>query len=385
MARICIYLTSFGDGGVERMLVNLARGLSALGTDVDFIVKHTRVPYLDRLPPEVRLIEFGAGKQAGSVKKLLHYLEQNRPDALISAKRKTDIAAMKAKAKTTAPTRFFLRPGSSISGRLHARNANPLRRWITIRRLRWIYEKADGITAVSQCVAEDVIQTTGIDPARVRVVRNPNITPELYELAAAPLDHAWFEAGQPPVLLGIGGLRKAKDFPTLLRAFALVAKQRPCRLMILGKGHLHDSLVDLARELGIQDQVAMPGFVHNPYAYLSRAAMFVLSSLWEGSPNVLTEALALGIPIVSTDCRCGPREITQNGKFGSLVPVADAEALSRAIRETLDNPPNGEWLKTATREYTMEKSAAAYLEAMGLSKAAETEVAVAPAEFTASD
>ena len=370
MDKICIYITSFGDGGVERMMVNLARGLSGLGMQVDFIVKHTQAPYLDNLPPAVRLIEFGQGEEAESVGTLLRYLEQNRPAALISAKRKADIVAMRAKRKTTAPTRFFLRPGSSISERLRARNAGLLKRWLTRRNMRWLYGEADGVIAVSECIARDVIHIAGIDPARVHVVRNPNITPELYGLAAAPLDHPWFEPGQPPVLLGIGGLRKAKDFPTLLRAFARVNRQRPCKLMILGKGHLHESLIALAQELGISERVALPGFVDNPYAYLSRATLFVLSSLWEGSPNVLTEALALGTPVVATDCRCGPGEITQNGKYGALVPVGDVEALGNAILETLDNPRDRDWLKTAVQEYTMSKSAAAYLEAMGLGKPA---------------
>jgi len=357
------------------MLVNLARGLSSLGTEVDFIVKHTRAPYLDRLPPAVNVIEFGPGKPAERVRKLLHYLEQNRPDAVISAKGKDDVVAMRAKARATVSTRFYLRPGTAVTQRLRARKANPLKRWLTRRRMRWLYGATDGVIAVSEGVAGEIIQATGIDPARVRVVRNPNITPELYDLAAAPVAHPWFEAGQDPVLLGVGGLRLQKDFPTLLRAFARVNTERPCRLVILGQGHLHQSLLDLAQELGVQDRVALPGFVDNPYAYLSRAAVFVLSSLWEGSPNVLTEALALGTPVVATDCRSGPGEITQNGKYGTLVPVGDVDALSQAILETLDNPPDSEWLKSAVQEYTMEKSAASYLEAMGLKQTAGTPAA----------
>jgi len=357
------------------MLVNLARGLSSLGTQVDFIVKHTRAPYLDRLPPAVNVIEFGSGKTAERVRKLLHYLEQNRPDAVISAKGKDDVVAMRAKAKTGVPTRFYLRPGTAVTQRLRARKTNPLKRWLTRRRMRWLYRATDGVIAVSQGVAGEIIQATGIDPARVRVVRNPNITPELYDLAAAPVEHPWFEAGQDPVLLGVGGLRLQKDFPTLLRAFARVNSQRPCRLVILGQGHLHQSLLDLAQELGVQERVALPGFVDNPYAYLSRAAVFVLSSLWEGSPNVLTEALALGTPVVATDCHSGPAEITRNGKYGTLVPVGDVAALSRAILDTLDNPPDSEWLKAAVQEYTMEKSAASYLEAMGLKQTAGMQLA----------
>jgi glycosyltransferase involved in cell wall biosynthesis len=366
MARICIFITTFGDGGVERMLVNLARGLSHLGTTVDFIVKQARVPYVDKLPESVNLIEFGPAKRRQRIRQLLAYLEQNRPDILISAKGKDDLVAMHAKGQTTVPTRFFLRPGTAVSERLRARNANWFKRWRTHRRMHWLYRQTDGVIAVSQGVAEEIIGATGVDPAKVKVVRNPNITPELYDLAAAPLEHPWFAEGEDPVLLGIGGLRLQKDFPSLLRAFARVNRERPARLMILGQGHQHDELIDLAKSLGIADRVELPGFVENPYAYLSRAALFVLSSLWEGSPNVLTESLALGIPVVATDCRSGPNEITQQGRYGRLVPVGDVEAMARAIIGTLAQPPEAEWLKAAVQEYTMEKSAARYLDALGL-------------------
>ncbi len=366
MSRICIFIATFGDGGVERMLVNLARGLNHLGTQVDFIVKDARIPYIDKLPDSVKLIEFGQGKRRQRIRQLLAYLDENRPDVLISAKGKDDLVAMHAKLKTSAPTRFFLRPGTAVSERLRARNANWVKRWRTHRRMHWLYRHTDGVIAVSNGVAEEIIGATGVDPVKVKVVRNPNITPELYELAAAPLNHPWFAPGEDPVMLGIGGLRLQKDFPSLLRAFARVNQQRPTRLMILGQGHQHDELMGLAKSLGVADRVELPGFVDNPYAYLSRAALFVLSSLWEGSPNVVTESLALGTPVVATDCRSGPNEITQQGKYGRLVPVGDVPALADAILETLATPPESEWLKGAVQEYTMEKSAARYLEALGL-------------------
>ncbi|MEJ2393693.1 MAG: glycosyltransferase [Candidatus Thiodiazotropha sp.] len=366
MTRVCIFITTFGDGGVERMLVNLARGLSQLGIAVDFIVKTRQAPYLDRLPEQVRLIEFGSGNRKQRQRQLLTYVDETQPDVMISAKGKDDLIAMRVKHLTKAETRFFLRPGTAVSERLRARNANWFKRWRTHRRMRWLYAQTDGVIAVSNGVAEEIIGATGVAANKVKVVRNPNITPELYDLAAAPLDHPWFTEGEDPVLLGIGGLRLQKDFPSLLRAFALVNDKRPCRLMILGQGHLHDELSALAESLGISDRVALPGFVDNPYAYLARADLFVLSSLWEGSPNVLTESLALGTPVVATDCKSGPNEITQQGKFGHLVAVGDVQALAAAILDTLANPPASDWLKSAVQEYTMEKSAISYLKALGL-------------------
>lgn len=366
MLKVCIYINTFGDGGVERMLVNLARGLSHHGVAVDFIINRRQVPYIDQLPDAVRVITFETDKPKQRLQKLLSYLDEYEPQALISAKTKDDLVALEAKQLTRARTRFFLRPGTALSERLRARRTHPLKKWLATRRFRQLFNRADGIIAVSQGVKDDVARITNVDPDRITVVRNPNITPEFYHLAEQPADHPWFQPGQPPVLIGMGGLRRQKDFPSLIRAFARVAAERPCRLMILGRGHKQAELEKLAEQLGVADRVALPGFVTNPYAYLSRAALFVLSSLWEGSPNVLTESLALGTPVVATDCPSGPYEITQAGKYGPLVPVGDVEALTRAIRETLDNPPASDWLKTAVEAYTMERSAKSYLDAMGL-------------------
>jgi glycosyltransferase involved in cell wall biosynthesis len=366
MPRVCIYITSYGDGGVERMLVNLANGLNHLGVTVDFIVQHNRGPYLEHLPPEANLIEFQSDNPKERLQKLLSYLDEFSPDALISAKTKDDRVALAAKKKTRAKTLFFLRPGTEISQRMRARKANLFKRWLTYRRLKHLVLQADGVIAVSQGVADDVVNITGIDTNKITVVRNPNITPQFYQMAQAPVDHPWFKPGEPPVIIGMGGLRRAKDFSTLICAFALVAKKRPCRLLILGRGHLREELLKLADSLGVLDRVELPGFFPNPYPFLSHSALFVLSSRWEGSPNVLTEALALGVPVVATHCTGGPYEITQGGKYGKLVPVGDVEGLSQAISQTLDNPPDTTWLKTAVTEYTMEQSARAYLKAMGL-------------------
>ncbi len=164
----------------------------------------------------------------------------------------------------------------------------------------------------------------------------------------------------------MGGLRTAKDFPTLLRAFALMIRERPARLIILGKGRLREKLLDLGRSLGIEASMDFPGFVENPYGYLAHADLFVLSSLWEGSPNVLTEALAMGTPVVATDCPSGPREILQDGRYGRLVPCADPQAMAQAMLETLEAPPEPSFLKEAVGRYTLSSSSLEHLKAFGL-------------------
>jgi len=151
----------------------------------------------------------------------------------------------------------------------------------------------------------------------------------------------------------------------LIRAFARVRAHKDCRLVILGEGRLRPELEELAQNLGIADRVAFPGFVNNPYAYMARASLFVLSSAWEGSPNVLTEAVALGRPVVATDCPSGPRELLQDGRYGPLVPVGDADKLAEAMLETLQHPLPPETIREAAAEYTVENSARRYLEVLG--------------------
>jgi len=175
--------------------------------------------------------------------------------------------------------------------------------------------------------------------ARIDMILNPVITPDLHALGASPLSHPWFAPGQPPVVVGIGRLERQKDFPTLIRAVARVRRSRPVRLLILGEGGKRPALEALVHELGLEEDVALPGFVENPYAYLARAQVFALSSIFEGLPTVLIEALALGTPVVATDCRTGPREILDDGRLGRLVAMAQPEALAAAIAETLDRPP----------------------------------------------
>jgi glycosyltransferase involved in cell wall biosynthesis len=363
---VCLFIPSFGDGGVERMMVNIARGIADQGVPVDCVVGRRDAPFLDSLPETVTLHALGRVPPRERQRFLAEYVERSRPAVVLSAKTEDDRIALAVKAASPTDTRYFLRPGTTMSERWRARGKNRLRRWWEQRELRSLFQRADGVVAVSEGVAADIAEVTGIPPSRIRVVRNPNITPEFYAQAMEPLDHPWFGPDQPPVIMGVGGLRTQKDFATLIHAFALLHARLPCRLIILGQGRQQGRLLRLARDLGVAHDVSLPGFAPNPYRFLARAKLFALSSLWEGSPNVLTEALALGIPVVSTDCRSGPREITRDGAFGALVPVGDVAALAVAMEETLRDPPSPDVLKEAVQEYRMDISARRYLAAFGL-------------------
>lgn len=360
---IALFLPTFGDGGVERMLVHLSRGLIDFGRRVDFLVSRAGGPYLSLLPSQVRLVELGTSNPLMMLLPLTRYFGRERPTVCLSAKR-YDSEALRARRLAGVDTRIFVRVGTTPSQRDSHRNA--FRRWRSHRRMRRLYPRAHGVIAVSQGVAEDVARSARVPLARIHVVPNPVIPPELADLATAPVDHPWFAASGPPVILGAGGLRRSKDFPTLLRAFARLREKRVLRLVILGEGRQRPRLEALAAELGVRDDVSLPGFVANPYAYMARAHLFVLSSLWEGSPNVVVEAMAVGTPVVCTDCPSGPQEILQGGTYGPLVPVGNADAMAGAMAATLDTPPSGQTLKAAAAPYTIRLSTERYLEAFGI-------------------
>ncbi|MCP4680794.1 MAG: glycosyltransferase [Desulfobacterales bacterium] len=340
------------------MLVNLARGLDAVDIPVDFLCRRAKgQPYLGSLPSKVRIVELENSRPNKVIKPLVHYLNNRRPAVLMTVKRHGREPLL-ARQLAKAPTRVIIRTGTTESERAKWRNA--LTRWKTFHNMRKYYPEADSIIAVSHGVASDINTITGIPIEKIPVIANPVITPELPTLARGPVDHPWFNQ-DIPIILGMGGFRRQKDFPTLIRAFATAQKQRRMRLVILGEGRQRSRLEKLSQELGIEQDFHLPGFMENPYPYMSRANLFALSSLWEGSPNALTEALAIGTPVVSTDCRSGPGEVLQNGRYGILVPPGDPEALAQAILSTLEKPLDAATLRSAVSSYTIESSAREYL------------------------
>ncbi|HYQ90484.1 MAG TPA: glycosyltransferase, partial [Candidatus Competibacteraceae bacterium] len=241
--------------------------------------------------------------------------------------------------------------------------------------MRHTYLQADAIIAVSDGVADDLAAHIDIPRQTITRIYNPTFFPELPERAKEAVEHPWFAPGAPPVVLSVGRLGRQKDFSTLLCAFARVRSTRPLRLMILGEASDPDEqgdrlakLTALADELGITADFVLLGFVPNPFAYMARSAVLVLSSVHEGFPNVLVEAMACGCPVVSTDCPSGPAEILDNGRFGPLVPVGDEVAMAQAIVAVLDCPPAKVRLRARAALFSFEQAIDNY-EAVLLGKA----------------
>lgn len=335
---IAFFLPSLCGGGAERVILNLSHGMTERGLPVDLVLAAADGALLEQVPPAVRLVDLRAPRVLRSLGPLSGYLRRERPKVLVSSMGHANLVALWAAKLAGQATPVIVTQHNTLSQETRQDNWLAARLWPPV--LRLFYPWADSVVAVSRGVADDLARTSGLLRERVEVVYNPVITPTMLALARQTSDHPWLAPGQPPVILGIGRLTRQKDFFTLLRAFAEVRQRWTGRLIILGEGEDRLALEALARELGVANDVALPGFQENALAYLAGSAVFVLSSAWEGLPTVLIEALAVGTRVVSTDCPSGPREILQDGRLGALVPVGDAPALAAAILDAVERPAN---------------------------------------------
>ncbi len=357
--RIAFFLATSGHSGVDRLMGNLLPELARRGFAVDLVKIRHHGPAIEA--PGVHVIPLPASHAATALPALLRYLKARRPTFLISDKDRVNRIALLANRCLGCPAKAVVRIGTTPSVNLADRPL--LDRSLQRFSMRHLYPLAHRVLVPSRGVAEDMAGRMGVPEERIRVVPNPLIPSGMAQRSREPVPHPWFSEGIP-IILGAGELCERKDFETLLRAFARVRKARPCRLVILGRGRRRERLWALADKLGIAEDLDLPGFVPHPWPWMARAALFVLSSRWEGLGNVLVEALALGTPCVATDCPSGPREILQEGRFGPLVAVGDDEALARAMLDTLENPLPKETLREAAAPYTIEAAASRWLEAM---------------------
>jgi glycosyltransferase involved in cell wall biosynthesis len=348
--RIAFFLPGLYGGGAERVMINLAVGLMKDGCDIDFVLAQSEGPFLSEVPPSMRLIKLnprrlGMFRTLSSLPALIRYLRLERPDALLSALHANYIALW-AKRLSGVPLRLVISEHNTFSKNLE--NFSNWNRRMMVYLTFKFYPWADEIVAVSSGVADDLSSVSGVPRDRIKVIYNPIITPELKQKVKEPLDvHLQFDSAESPVIISIGRLVAQKDFSTLIKAFAQVRRSRQARLIILGEGVERGNLEALIRHLDLEKDVFLPGFVLNPYSLLSRAALFVLPSIYEGLPTVLVEALFCGIPIIATDCPYGPLEILQGGRFGRLIPVKNVNLMAQSIEAGLNGeiprPPLESW------------------------------------------
>jgi glycosyltransferase involved in cell wall biosynthesis len=362
--KLALFTAFSGRGGVERVNHNLLRGLSEYPLQVDLLAVTGKNGVLPEIPwDNVRVIRFRTRHSQLALLELASYLKLEKPDVMLVAKYRAIRMAVVA--------RWLSGLKVPLVGQLHNKLSNPVsgnRAWqhrLHLAPARWLLPGVDKFICVSGGVAEDISRVVGISPQRIVTIANPVIAPGDTTDALQAETHPWCRDQSVPLVLGAGRLSREKDFSTLIQAFGLLCRQRDCRLLILGEGSQRPVLEAKIQTLGLQDRIALPGYTTHLPAYLAGASLVVLSSIWEGSGNVLVEALAQGIPVVSTDCE-GPREILANGRYGLLVPVGDASAMAQAMLRTLDEHLPAAMLKEAVRAYSIQESTKRYIEELGL-------------------
>ena len=364
--RIAIFLPSLNGGGAERVMVTLANAFAARGFEVDLVLALAQGPYLQNVRTGVRVVDLKAGRVLKALLPLACYLRRERPAAMLAAMTHANVVAILAHMVARVSTRLVISERTTIS--VEANRARGLVERSIYTLVPMLYRRPDRIVAVSQDVATDLLRFARLPESAVEFIYNPFDLELIQQRAAERFGHPWFELGQPPVVLAIGRLNQAKDYPMLIRAFArLRAERRALRLMILGEGELRPMLESLIAECGLgANEVQLPGFVANPFAYLSRCAVFVLSSRYEGLPGALIEAMACGVPVVSTDCPSGPREILEGGRWGTLVPIGDVDAMTKAIASVLSQHRHQlPSVTTRAADFESGKAVDAYLNVLG--------------------
>jgi glycosyltransferase involved in cell wall biosynthesis len=354
--RVVIFFPSVESGGLERAMVRITAALADCGFEIEVHCARCNTEIASLLDPRVKLVRarnrFAAsgGRTRAALSLLPGFilgLIRRRPDCILTVQ--SSVLCIPVAALFGIPV--IHRESSNSRTALSNQGASWKRRIIRVVVLKakgWVYQACAFVVANSSGAAESARVLTGLPPGRVRVIHNPVDPEALRAQALQPVMGIGEYTGlqeflkpHNPILAYVGRLSWEKDVATLVRGFARALQLRPdlsARLLVVGEGRDRAALVALAASLGVTDAIRFHGHTSNPYALLKHVQAFALTSQFEGLPNALLEAVALGVPSVSTDCPTGPREILLDGRGGWLVPVGDVEALAVAIAEMLGDP-----------------------------------------------
>lgn len=345
MTYVALFLPDLSGGGAERVMLLIAKHLSEAGHKVDFVLARREGALLDEVPESVRLIDLRAGLRSlgapalavTATVRLTAYLRRSQPDTLMCTLTGANLAGALATRLSRCPLRLVLREAVTLAN---------VRSGFRLRLMRVLYPVADKVVALTEVSRKELVEVLGIPPKQVTCIPNPVDVGRIRVQAEKPIEHPWVTQSAQPLIVAAGRLTRQKDFATLIRAFAALRKELDVRLAILGEGPERERLHALAVELNVGDHLLMPGFDHNPYRWLSRASVVAISSRWEGSPNVLVEALALGKQIVITEYDSSVFDYRHMPGV-TLVPLDDLASMVSGLSAALRGPRSGRYERTA--------------------------------------
>lgn len=334
MKKIVFFAPNLTGGGAERVVSILAAQFAEAGYQVDLILAEATGPYLSNLPSTVHVIDLQCKRVLFTLPKLIKYLLAEKPAVLFSSQMHSSTIALWAAKLSGAKTPVYIRQPTMLKPFYGKQSlSSKLRQKIFLLSAK----SAENVIVTSKVMADEFHALSNVAKDKIQVIYNPVPIDAIKEKSLEPIEHPWLKTAQPPVILAVGRFVEVKDFKTLIKAFSIVQKQTSARLLILGEGTLRNELAEQIELLGITEHVLMPGFVSNPYQYMKHAKVFVLSSLWEGFPNGMLEAMVCGARIVATECEGGTAEILEDGKWGELVPVGNEHAMAQAMLKALSS------------------------------------------------
>lgn len=360
--KIALFVPSLKGGGAEKAMLNLANEFSKIDKfEIDLILCMKEGPYLSEVQNKIRIINLKSSTVPKSLFPLAKYLRNEKPAILISTLSHASAVSVLARIISRSKVKIIIRMANTFS-KVLKNIISRFNRIILFYGVKYSFPLAEEIIAVSGGVADDLARVIKIPRDRIKIIPNSVDINKIEMLCQESTDHKWLKNKTVPVILAVGRLTPEKDYPTLIKAFSILSRENDFRLIILGEGKKRYELEEMIQKLNLKEKISMPGFVENPFCYIKNCDVFVLSSDTEGSPNTLIEAMACGVPVISTDCPSGPREILDNGRYGKLVKVGDEKALADAILETFKNPVKAELLKERIKKsFSLEKAAQEYL------------------------
>ena len=364
--RIAFYCNLMGwpkrsSGGVRQWVLTMANALVERGIAVDMLCEAPASRFVDEPLLDPRVGRVILGRHLLARWRLHRYVRRHRGVRIVSALNHYNVGAAQLKRRFGDAVHVTLTQRENLSADAAWLSRRKYER--AARGARELFSHADAVVTVSHGLAEDLRDNFGVDAARLHAIYNPAFRSSFVAAADAPVEHPWLARKDRPVAIAAGRLHHVKGFDDLLRAFARLRESLDARLIILGEGKERGALERLVAELGLQDAVQLPGRVASLAPWMARADLFVLSSRREGLPAVLIEALAIGLPVVATRCPSGPDEILEDGRWGTLVPVGDVEALATAMAQALRQPAaDREGRRARAAEFSLERALEQYLE-----------------------
>lgn len=356
-ARVVIILPDLRSGGAERLHVNLAQEWARAGVSTEFVLRNAAGELLEHLPASAKVVDLKAARVRNVLRPLVKYLKESKPGAIIAAMWPLTVFAPLAARLAGYKGRVIISEHSPLSiaygrhGQLHR---------LAMRTSQCLcYPLADVRVAVSSGIAKDLEKLSGLPKDQFTVIHNPAALGQVHVNAACP-EPLTDRPG--PVILTVGTLKPVKRHDLLIDAFSRLPDSLGATLCVLGEGQMRDQLERQIGRLDLKGKVLLPGFAADPGPWYAHSDVFVLPSDYEGFGNVIVEAMEYGLPVVSTDCPVGPREILAGGQFGKLVPVGDPQALSQAILDALTEKCDQPALKVRAQDFSLQTIAQKYLD-----------------------